>query len=94
MESTDSLQGVTQAQLERRARGIAVALAEGDDKKTAIVKRWGTLGKAAKALRISPQSLSAYLHGVSPCPENVARIVERETKLPADSRTWPKGTTK
>jgi len=93
-ESTGSLQDVTQAQLERRARGIAAGKAAADPRKAAIVTRWGTMGKAAKALRISPQALSAYLSGLYPCPENVARIVERETGLPPDSRTWLKGTTK
>ena len=93
-ESTGSLQDVTQAQLERRARGIAAGKAAADPRKAAIVTRWGTMGKAAKALRISPQALSAYLSGLYPCPENVARIVEREFGLPPDSRTRLKGTTK
>ena len=85
---------MTHAQLARRGRGIAKGKAAGDHRKEALVLRYGSLAKAAKELGTTPQSLSGYLGGLYPCPERLAHRVERETGLPPDSRTWPKGTVK
>ena len=85
---------MTAAQLARRGRGIARGKAAGDARKEALVGRWGSLAKAATALATTPQSLSGYLGGAYPCPERIALRVEKETGLPADTRTWPKGLVK
>jgi len=67
----------------RRGRAIASAkLDPTDSRRAALVHRWGSQAKAAKALGISGASLVAYLDGVTPCPRRVAERALRQAGIP------------
>jgi hypothetical protein len=79
---------MTSAQLERRGRAVAAAKADSSLKK-AIVERYGSMTKAAKAYRVSKQSLSAYELGERPVPRRIDERVRAD--FPGLSWEWPGG---
>lgn len=87
-ESSDNLQEMTGAQLERRGKAIAKAKAAKSDDRlwAAIVKsKWGSQEVyAKKRLGVSPGSLSAYRSGSTPCPRPVAAKVAADFGIGPD----------
>lgn len=82
---------MTQAQLARRGRAVARAVAD-NPLKEAITgdARWGSLRVYAdKRLGIAPSSLTGYMNGTTPCPRHVDKKVRAD--FPKLSWTWPRG---
>ena len=84
---------VTEAQLARRGRAVARAVAEDadDDMLRAFsASRWGSAAVYARdELKIAPSSLTHYRKGVSPCPRWVDERIRRD--FPKLRVRWPKG---
>jgi hypothetical protein len=86
-ERSSNVQEMTAASM-RRGEAIAAARLEqdnpGDTRRAAIVAKWGSQSRAAKALRISAGSLTLYLDEKVAIPRRVAnRLVE--AGIPLDS---------
>jgi len=62
-----------------------------DPRRIAIAARWGSLRKAAKAVRCAAGSLVGYLDGARPIPRRIAEALAVDPGLPATSATWPAG---
>lgn len=94
-ERSANIQPVTHVEA-RRGRAIAKSRLDereerkGKDKiRTALVAKWGSQARAAKALGVSTASLVAYLDGVTACPRRVAFRAQREADVAPT--LWPGG---